>query len=346
MIKASIVGVTGYAGIELLRLLNFHPQVELQQLVSHSQAGKNLAEVYPQFAGVMDYQLKEYEAGVLAESDVVFTALPHGVSQDVVSELMTEGVKVIDLSGDFRYEDTARYNEWYETEHKYPDLMSRSVYGLVELNREQIVRADLVANPGCYPTASLLGLLPLMNKKNIDSSSIIIDAKSGVSGAGRSLKQVSQFNEADESIKAYKIAEHRHTSEIESVLETFTGAAELPVSFTPHLVPMKRGILATIYINLKKQCSEEDLIDLYHEFYEDDKFVQMLSPQAVPDTKYVAGTNYCHLGVKVDDRLQRVIIMSVIDNLGKGAAGQALQNMNVMFGLKEEIGLQATGVFP
>ena len=345
MIKVSIIGVTGYAGIELLHLLKAHPQVEIKHLISHSQAGKLLDSVYPQFSGIEDIILEEYDLNLLQDSDLVFTALPHGVAQDIVAELFTAGIKVVDLSGDYRYEKPEIYEEWYNIEHKHPELLAKSVYGLVEINRADIKNANLVANPGCYPTASLLGLLPIIKKKFIDINSIIIDAKSGVSGAGRSLSLTTHFTEADESIKAYKVAGHRHVSEIESILAAFANK-NLILSFTPHLIPMKRGILSTIYINLKEIISDKKLFDIYQDFYTGSQFVQVLSGDIVPETKYVAGTNYCHLGLTIDTRLKRLIVISAIDNLGKGAAGQAVQNMNLMFSLPEVTGLEGTAIFP
>ncbi|MDI3547139.1 MAG: N-acetyl-gamma-glutamyl-phosphate reductase [Halanaerobiales bacterium] len=346
MLKVSIIGATGYTGIELLRFLIRHPQVEIKNLVSHSQAGRRITDIYPQFKGAGDFTLMDYDPEVISGSDLVFTALPHGISQQVVAEIYQLGIKVIDLSGDFRYRDISRYESWYELEHNYPELAREAVYGLVELKREEIKEAGLIANPGCYPTASLLGLIPLVKEEVVKRDSIIIDAKSGVSGAGKALKEPLLFNEVDESLKPYGVTSHRHTSEIEAVLEEFSpGGKEIKISFTPHLVPMKRGILATIYADLEVNISEEELINLYFKYYPAGGFVQVL-PGKIPQTKYVVGTNYCHLGIKVDSRTNRVIIISAIDNLGKGAAGQAIQNMNVIFGLPEDTGLKATGIFP
>ena len=266
------------------------------------------------------------------------------MSQDIVAELYEKKVKVIDLSGDYRYKDKNRYEKWYEIEHKYPKLLNERIYGLVEMNKEKIKNANLIANPGCYPTASTLGLLPLMDKDFVDYNSVIIDAKSGVSGAGKSLKRVTHFSEADESIKAYGITTHRHTSEIESNLEEFSKKEKINVSFTPHLIPMKRGILATIYVNLKTDFEESNLKNIYRKFYNNSYFVKIMD--STPDTKYISGTNFCHIGINFDPRNSRMIITSAIDNLGKGAAGQAVQNMNLMFGLKEETGMEGKAVFP
>jgi N-acetyl-gamma-glutamyl-phosphate reductase len=346
MIKVSIIGATGYTGLELLRLLNLHPEVEIDKLVSHSHAGEKISALYPQFEGVMDYRFVDYNPQEIAGSDLAFTALPHGISQQIAAELLDQGIKVIDISGDYRYHDVSRYKAWYKMEHKYPELALKAVYGLVELKRDEIKNASLVANPGCYPTASLLGLLPAVIEDVIEEDSIIIDAKSGASGAGKSLKENMLFNEVDESIKAYAVSSHRHTSEIETILEEFSPLEkEIKVSFTPHLIPVKRGILTTCYANLKKEISEDDLVKKYRKYYSSEGFVQILTDK-LPETKYVAGSNYCHLGIKIDYRLNRVIIVSAIDNLIKGAAGQAIQNMNIISDLPESIGLKATGIYP
>jgi len=345
MIKVSVIGVTGYAGIELLRLLRSHPHIEIKHLISHSQAGERLDNIYPQFYGSKEIIMEKYDLEMLKDSDLVFTALPHGIAQDVVAELFEAGIKVIDLSGDYRYSKAGIYEKWYNIEHKYPELLASAVYGLVEMNKKDIKGAGLVSNPGCYPTSAILGLLPVINTEFVNQDSIIIDAKSGISGAGRSLSLTTHFTEADESVKAYKIAEHRHTSEIESTLQEFT-ATDIKLSFTPHLIPMKRGILSTIYINIKQEINEEKLSNVYSEFYKDSEFVKVFPGDVYPDTKYVAGTNYCHLGLKIDNRLNRIIIISAIDNLGKGAAGQAIQNMNIMFDLPEVTGLEDTALFP
>ncbi|MFW5976674.1 MAG: N-acetyl-gamma-glutamyl-phosphate reductase [Bacillota bacterium] len=344
MIRAGIIGATGYTGIELIRYLKLHSKVKLVHLISRSKAGKKLSKIYPNFLPD-DFILEKYDPENLQDTDIVFTALPHGVSQDIVAEIYEKGIKVIDLSGDFRYSDQERYERWYNIEHKYPHLLEKRVYGLAEMNQEKIKTADLVANPGCYPTASTLGLLPVINREFIDRTSIIVDAKSGVSGAGKSLKKVTHFIEANESIKAYGVTTHRHTSEIEANLEYFINESNINISFTPHLIPMKRGILSTIYVNLKENKFEtEDLINIYRKFYEDSFFIKI--KEETPDTKYVTGTNFCHISVNLDKRSSRLIITSVIDNLGKGAAGQAVQNMNLMFGLNETRGMKSSAIFP
>lgn len=348
LIKAGIVGATGYVGVELLRLLNRHPEVEIKHLISRSNAGKKLIDIYPQFSGSKynDLILEDYQKIDFIDTDIVFSALPHGVSQEIVADIFSKGVKVIDMSGDYRYKDTRIYNSWYNIEHKYPDLAGKAVYGLAELNREEIRSAELIANPGCYVTASLLGLLPLVENKIIDVDSIIIDAKSGVSGAGRSLKQSLLFNETADSVKAYNVATHRHTSEIEYILnQVYNKQDSFSLIFTPHLIPIKRGILASIYVDPVRDIEQETLNETFRNYYIGEQFVQ-IKKNELPEIKYVVGSNYCQLGVKYDQRTRKIIVISVIDNLIKGSAGQAIQNMNLMFNIKESIGLEATAVFP
>ncbi|HLV10791.1 MAG TPA: N-acetyl-gamma-glutamyl-phosphate reductase [Halanaerobiales bacterium] len=342
MIKVSVIGATGYTGIELLRLLRQHKEVEVKKLVSRSNPGKRLKDIYPQFPDDNNL-LSKYNIEELKESDLVFTALPHGVSQDYVSELYNNEIRVIDFSGDYRYRDVSIYENWYGIEHKYPEIAREAVYGLVELNREMLREARLVANPGCYPTASLLGLLPLLKKGLLDEEFIVIDAKSGVSGAGKAVKEAFIFNEVASSIKAYGINSHRHTSEIEAVIADLFKKSI--ISFTPHLIPVKRGILATIYTKLREKIEIQDLIKIYKQFYPEGGFVKILT-EGVPETKYVAGSNYCYLTLKIDKRTGRLVIISAIDNLLKGASGQAVQAMNVMFGLPEKTGLKGTALFP
>ncbi|SIQ53441.1 N-acetyl-gamma-glutamyl-phosphate reductase [Halanaerobium kushneri] len=365
MKKVSIIGATGYVGIELIRLLHDHPEVEIKDLVSKSSAGQLLVDIYPQFRGSIlnDYQLRAMEDFKPEESDLIFTALPHGVSQNIVSELYGKGTKIIDLSGDFRYHDVKVYEKWYGVKHKSPELAREAVYGLVELNREKIKGAELIANPGCYVTASLLGLLPLVSFEKADLNSIIIDAKSGVSGAGRSLKENLLFTETHNTMKAYSPGVHRHSSEIEYVLNQFlTGKykktfgslkdqidleteEKAKILFTPHLIPIKRGILATIYLDLEEQSSGSEIMELYQRAYNKERFVQVLK-DSLPEIKNVAGSNYAQLAFRYNKRTNRVIIISAIDNMLKGAAGQAVQNMNLIFNLPEETGLEATALFP
>ena len=344
MIRVGVLGATGYAGAELVRLLIAHKHTEITMLASKSFAGQKMSEVYPSLAGVCDIVLEEADVDVAAEKcDVVFTALPHGVSHEVIASLYEKGLKVIDLSGDFRYNDIHVYEQWYKVAHACPELLKESVYGLCELHREEIKKARLIGNPGCYTTCSILGLAPLLKHGLVDSKNIIIDAKSGVTGAGRGLALDYHFCECTESMKAYKIATHRHTSEIEQELSLLAGE-EIMLSFTPHLVPMKRGIYATEYANLKKPCTKEELIALYKEFYKGEPFVRVYE-KGLPESNHVAGSNFVDIGLEVDERLQRVVVVSAIDNLVKGAAGQAVQNMNLLFDLPETEGLNHPGYY-
>lgn len=344
MIRAGILGATGYAGAELVRLLCGHTEVEITMLASKTYAGQKMSEVYPALRDVCDIVLEEADPEVAAEKcDVVFTALPHGVSHEVISALYEKGLKVIDLSGDFRYNDIKTYEEWYGVKHACPELLKESVYGLCELHRDEIRTAKLIGNPGCYTTCSILGLAPLLKNGVVETKNIIIDAKSGVSGAGRGLGLDYHFCECTESMKAYKVATHRHTSEIEQELSLLAGE-EIMLSFTPHLVPMKRGIYATEYANLKKPYTKEELLSMYHEFYKDEKFVRVYD-NGLPESNHVAGSNFVDIGLTVDTRLNRVVVVCTIDNLIKGAAGQAVQNMNLMFGLPEDAGLSAAGYY-
>ncbi len=343
MLKAGIVGITGYAGVEIYRLLKHHPEVDDLYLVSHSKAGQDLSDVYPQFAA--GSRLEKYDLEKLKKCDIVFTALPHGVSQDRVAELRGANLKVIDLSGDFRYKNQSVYEKWYNQEHRYPELLQESVYGLVELNREQLQKADLIANPGCYPTVTILGLYPLLKKVRVRKGSIIVDAKSGISGAGSSPGKTTHYCEIDENVRAYGIGIHRHTSEIEKNMEYFTGLKDLKISFTPHLVPMKRGILSTIYADIDEDISEKQLKNYYQEIYGECEFIDLLEGDS-PDTKHVYASNYCQIGINFDTRTSRAVVVSAIDNLGKGAASQAVQNMNVMFSFAEKCGLESRGIFP
>lgn len=342
MIKAAVLGATGYAGIELVRLLANHPEVSIEIVGSHSFAGKKLSEVYPNFDHILDEECTELDLDAVAKCDVAFCALPHGASKSVIPQILERGVKVIDLSGDYRYDDPKVYEQWYGQEHSSPELLKESVYGLCELHREKIKSARLIGNPGCYTTCSILGTVPLLANKVIDTKNIIIDAKSGVTGAGRGLGLPYHFCECTENTKAYKIGTHRHTSEIEQELSKVADE-EIMVSFTPHLIPQKRGILATIYANLNGTYTKSDLLDMYKEFYKDEFFVRV--KDGLPETKHVAGSNFADIGLEVDKRLNRVIVVSAIDNIVKGAAGQAVQNMNLLFGLDELTGLKHPGFY-
>lgn len=345
MTKVGILGATGYAGIELVRILSQHPQVEIACVVSQSYAGQNISDIYPNLRGIVDMTCEELDIQTISKKcDVVFTALPHGVSNNVIPELMSHQLKVIDLSGDFRYNNVEVYEKWYRTKHNNPNLLEQSVYGLPELHRQQIAQSSLVGNPGCYTTCSILPVVPLLANKIIYTEGIIIDAKSGVSGAGRGLAQPYHFCECTENMKAYKIATHRHTSEIEQEL-SIAAQENIMISFTPHLVPMKRGIISTIYANLKEKRSTSELLKIYKDYYKDEFFIRILGEGQFPETKYVAGSNFVDIGLVVDARLNRVIIVSALDNLIKGAAGQAVQNMNILIGIDEKTGLSSPGLY-
>ena len=344
MIKAAVLGATGYAGIELVRLLTNHPEVKIEILGSQSFAGQNINEVYPNLKNVLDLNCETVDIDKVAKCDVAFTALPHGASKDVIPSIIEKGVKVIDLSGDFRYDDINVYEKWYGQKHSSPELLAESVYGMPELYREKIKGARLIGNPGCYTTCSILGAYPLLQSKLGNSENIIIDAKSGVTGAGRGLSQQVHFCECTENMKAYKVATHRHTSEIEQELSHAAGC-EVMVSFTPHLIPLKRGIISTIYINLNEKCTTEELVKMYKEFYKDEYFVRIKEAGELPETKHVAGSNFIDIGVVVDERLNRAVVVSALDNIVKGAAGQAVQNMNILFGLDEKTALSGAGFY-
>ena len=338
MVKASVIGATGYAGAELMRLLTAHPEAVITHAVSKSFAGQKISALYPSFLS-NDYTLEELDFDAVAQdSDIVFTCLPHGASAETAAQLISRGARVIDLSGDFRYNDVSVYERWYKIQHAAPELLSESVYGMPELYRERIKKAQLVGNPGCYTTCAILAAAPLLKAGIVMPHGIIIDSKSGVTGAGRSEKLAYSFCEVDESLKAYGVATHRHTSEIEQ--ELILAAGEV-VSFTPHLLPVKRGILSTIYLIPKAGVTEEDIADAYS-VYKDEPFVQVTGG-ALPEIKHVTGSNNCAIGYVLDRRANRLIVVSALDNLIKGAAGQAVQNMNIICGINETTGLNNTG---
>jgi len=339
MIRVGILGATGYAGIEVVRLLSMHPEVKITKVISHSFEGQKIASVYPSLENVIDLECESLDAeNIAGECDVVFTALPHGVSNEVIPALYEKGIKIIDLSGDYRYDSKEVYEKWYGQPHSSPELLEKAVYGLCEVYRDKIKNTNLVGNPGCYTTCSILALYPLLKAGVVKTDNIIIDAKSGVSGAGRTTKLDFSFSECTESMFAYKVATHRHTSEIEQELSNAAGE-EVLVSFTPHVVPMKRGIYATSYANLKEGITAEDIEKVYREFYKDEFFVRIMPASKVPESNWVSGSNFINIGFTVDERLNRVVVTSAIDNLIKGAAGQAIQNMNIMMGFDEKAGL-------
>lgn len=345
MKKVGIIGATGYVGIEIVRILQNHPDIQVSSVVSHSFVGKKISDVYPNLRKVFDMECEEFDIDKIAEKAEIFiTALPHGISKEVIPKLVEKGKRIIDHSGDFRYKSVEVYEKWYNTTHGMPHLLDISVYGLPELHREEIKTAQIVGNPGCYPTCSILGLAPLLKNRLVDTKNIIIDAASGVTGAGRNTDLPYQFCERTESFKAYKVSTHRHTSEIEQEISLLAGE-DIVVSFTPHLVPMKRGMLCTIYANLACEKEASELIALYRDYYKDEYFVRILDEGELPETKNVAGSNYIDIGLVVDKRLNRVIVLSALDNLGKGAAGQAIQDLNLMFGLPEIRGLITPGFY-
>lgn len=345
MINVGILGGTGYAGAEVVRLLTRHPGVQIARIVSQTFAGKKFSEVYPNLSGICEVECTALDIDDIAKNcEVVFTALPHGASKEVIPSLFEKGLKIIDLSGDFRYNDKDVYEKWYGMPHDCPELLEKSVYGLCELHRDEIPKHSLIGNPGCYTTCSILALAPLVKNKLIDNSSIIIDAKSGVTGAGRGLSLPNLFCECTETMKAYKVATHRHTSEIEQELSLIAGE-NIQLSFTPHLAPMKRGIFATCYANLSTKVTQDEVINAFKEFYKGEEFVRVYDSGKLPEIKHVAGSNYVGLGAVVDERLNRVIVVSCIDNLIKGAAGQAIQNMNLICGFDENAGLTNTPMY-
>lgn len=344
-VKVVIIGATGYVGIEIVRLLQGHPGVEITSVIGQSFIGQKISDVYPHLKGIFDMECNSLDINSLPEKgDVFINCLPHGVSKDFIPLLLEKGKKIIDHGGDFRYKKVEVYEKWYKTKHELPELLNISVYGLPELYRDKIRDAMLVANPGCYPTCSILGIAPLLVDKIIDTSGIIIDATSGVSGAGRKTDLMYQFCECTENFKAYGVATHRHTSEIEQELGVLAGE-EIMVSFTPHLAPMKRGMLATIYANLKDDVTTGELIRLYREFYKGETFVRVLDEGRLPETKHVAGSNFIDIGIVVDKRLKRVVILSALDNLGKGASGQAVQDLNIMCGFPEHTALMNPALY-
>jgi N-acetyl-gamma-glutamyl-phosphate reductase len=343
MIKAAIVGGTGYTGVELLRLLAAHPEVELSAITSRSEAGQAVADMFPNLRGHVDLAFCEPDQAGLTDCDVVFFATPNGIAMQHTPELLAAGVRVIDLAADFRLKDSAEWAQWYGQPHACPELLQEAVYGLPEVNRAEVAKARLVANPGCYPTAVQLGFLPLLENKLVDSSRLIADAKSGVSGAGRKANVGTLLGEASESFKAYAVPGHRHLPEIRQGLQRATDSA-VGLTFVPHLTPMIRGIHATLYAELTGEAGE--LQQLYESRYANEPFVDVLPPGSHPETRSVRGANTCRISIHRPQGGNTVVVLSVIDNLVKGAAGQAVQNMNIMFGLSETSGLDNIALLP
>ena len=340
----AVLGATGYAGVELLRILIRHPAVRVAVITSQQHAGKRVSEIYPSLVGQCDLVLEKIRIDQIAfQADLAFAALPHETSMEVVAGLVERGKRVIDLSADFRLHDPKTYLRWYRA-HKAPHLLREAVYGLTEIHRKEIGKARLVANPGCYPTGAVLGLAPLFVEKMVQGL-VLIDAKSGVTGAGRSSAVELSFSEVNENFKAYNVGVHRHTPEIEQELSQI---AKRPVSvfFAPHLVPMSRGILSTMYVELKKSLDNERLTKIYKDFYRADPFIRILPAGSFPETKEVRGSNDCAIGFHYDSRVKRLVVITAIDNLVKGAAGQAVQNMNLMYGWPEAEGLREPALIP
>ena len=347
MVKVGIIGSTGYAGQEIVRLLMGHKDAEIVWYGSRSYVGEEYSSIYRNMYQIVDAKCLDDNMDELAEEvDVIFTATPQGLCASLINENILSKAKVVDLSADFRIKDVATYEKWYGIEHKSPSYIDEAVYGLCEINRDKIKHARLIANPGCYTTCSILSMYPLVKEKLIDVNTIIIDAKSGVSGAGRGAKVANLFCEVNESIKAYGVTTHRHTPEIEEQLGYAYEGTPIPLIFTPHLVPMNRGILVTAYANLKDSVSYEDVENAYKKYYDNETFVRILPKGICPETRWVEGSNYVDIGFALDERTGRIIVMGALDNVVKGAAGQAVQNMNLIMGLPESEGLMMPPMFP
>ncbi len=343
MIKVGIIGGTGYTGVELLRILSRHPGIELGVITSRNEAGTAVADHFPSLRGVVDHDFVDPASAHLSDCDLVFSATPNGVAMEYARGLIEAGVRVIDIAADFRIKDKIIWERWYGMEHACPELLAESVYGLPELNRERIRDAYLVANPGCYPTAVILGLAPLLEDQCVDPANLIADAKSGVSGAGRSAKLGSLFTEAGDSLKAYAVGGHRHQPEIHQALAGLT-TKDVGLTFVPHLAPMIRGIHATIYATATG--SSQNFQDIFEKKYGAEPFVDVMPADQHPDTRSVRGSNLCRIAIHQPGGGDRLVVLSVIDNLVKGAAGQAVQNMNIMFGLDETMGLEMPPLLP
>lgn len=346
MLKVAIVGASGYTGGELLRLLYQHPHITVVSVTSEKSADKPLSQVFPNLKGFFNLNLQPLIPQKIAEgADFIFTALPHGTSIEAIGEFLRMGKKVVDLSADFRLKDPSLYEKWYGLKHTRVDLLDVAAYGLPELFRDKIKNAMLVANPGCYPTASILALAPLIKNGLVNSKHIYIDAKSAISGAGRSPSLTYHFPEVHEGLEAYKVGTHRHTPEIEQILSKIAGES-LNICFVPHIVPANRGMLCTIYAPIDSISDSEEVVSLYRKFYNGEPFVRILDPGVQPNIRDIKGANFCEIGIAIDKHSHSIIITSVIDNLVKGASGQAIQNMNIMMGFEETAGLMQPGVFP
>lgn len=345
MIKIGIIGVSGYTGAELARILSNHPKVSLTVATSRQYAGKRLAEVFPHLQGVTDIVCQDIHIDNMPQqADIFFTAVPHKSAMAIVPHLLSAGKKVIDLSADFRLHNVKVYEQWYQP-HTAQEYLAEAVYGLPELHRDQIKACRLIANPGCYPTSIILGLAPLLAANIIAPETIVADAKSGTSGAGRTAQTAALYCEVNDGFRAYKIGNHRHTPEIEQEISLLCNQ-NIALTFTPHLLPMSRGIYSTIYATSRQSLEDDELYQIYQDFYQDEPFIRLCQPGTYPATQFVRGSNFCDIGFKFDKRTNRIIIMSVIDNLVKGAAGQGVQNMNLLCGFPETAGLAALPLFP
>ncbi len=345
MIKIGIAGASGYTGLELIRLLVGHPGVELTVLTSETFQGQNIAEVFPSLNGMIDLELRPLDDNIAKNCGVLFLALPHTMAMSKLPNYLQSDCKIIDLSADYRLKDPKAYTDWYSVTHTNPELLEKAVYGLPELHRQAIQSAQLVANPGCYPTSVVLALAPLLKTDWVDLDSIISDSKSGVSGAGRKPSLTTHYAEVNEGVSPYSLADHRHTPEMEQELSTLAGKP-MRLTFSPHLIPMTRGMLSTVYINLNQTITDEKLVEHYRNFYKGESFIRVLNPGSFASSQHVLSSNFCDIGLKVDSRNQRLIITSALDNLIKGASGQAVQNMNIILDLDEKTGLMAPAIFP
>lgn len=344
MVRVGIVGSTGYTGMELVRILSQHPEAELTVLTSESYVGRPYVDIYPALRGMIDLRCEALDISQMArQCDVVFTALPHTKAMECVSGFLDGGCRVVDLSADFRLRQREDFEAWYGP-HQAPELLSQAAYGLPELHRDEIRDARLVANPGCYPTGALLAAAPLLAEGWVDPDTLIVNSASGVTGAGRSLSLGSLFCEVNDGFRAYKVAEHRHTPEMEQEISRLCGRP-VRITFVPHLIPASRGILTTLYATLEREANEEEMLGTYRQYYSGEPFVRILPAGTAPNVRDVRGTNLCDIGLRVDRRTNRVVVLSVIDNLVKGASGQAVQNMNLLFGLPETLGLEAPPLF-
>jgi len=342
--NVAILGASGYTGVELIRILVNHPNVKISYITAEKHAGKKVSEVFPHLKGILDLKLEKLDPKKVPDDiDIVFAALPHGASAEVIHEIYKRKIKIIDLGADFRLNE-GNYRKWYG-DHPCSDMLEDAVYGISELNKEQIAESNLIANPGCYPTASILPLAPLLKENIVDESSIIIDSKSGISGAGRSPSLDLHFCEVSEGFKAYKVAEHRHSPEIEQHLSEYS-KKDVNIIFTPHLIPIDRGIFSTIYVKTDKEYTTSELLQKLKDFYKNSHFIRIYDEGQFPNISYIRGSNFCDIGVKSIPEKKSAVIVSVIDNLVKGAAGQAVQNMNIMTDLPETTGLNLNPVYP